>query len=179
MTWADAANHQSRRAAFTLVESVMTIAILAVTMATMVTALRYSDNAAMQARLDSLAAMEFAKQCQWLVNTPMSSFRENLINFKGTNSTAITSLTCNATLTSTHSLLPPITSYYLMDGGAFPYKTVLTVTPMPAGSSYENATYFQTEVIFSYSPPTLLNQTPDASLSYVPLKQFDFDFQKR
>lgn len=171
----DGANKRFTRA-FTLVEAVMTIAILAVTMTTMATIIRYSDNSAMQARLDSMGMLEFAKQTQWLVNVPMSSFRESLNAHGGTLPLTLT-VDKESEAGAALGLLYDPASYFLMqnsDGGAFPYTLVLTVESREE-LGVDAATYFDVAVNMVYNPPTLFDQSPeDPELQ----KEFNFSFEK-
>jgi len=183
MTLADATKRRLNEG-FTLVEAIMTIAILAITMATMATVLRYSDNSAMQARLDSRAMLEFAKQCNWLVNVPMSAFKESLTEYGGGSMPVSFTLDPDSSPGDSDGLLyePPSDPdapprYYLMNvgtQGVFPYSVTLTVA-IASGTTIEDATSFNVNVSMAYSPPTLLDQSPDVG---IPTKTFNFGFQK-
>jgi len=180
---------------FTLIESVMTIAILAVTMATMATMMRYSDNAATQARLESTALLEFSKQCNWLVNVPMSSFKDSVTTYMADRGASWPLTGGNSVVVSTNSAVgyacgllyePPTGTnypprYYLMQSGslgAFPYTVTLKLdkaSPTNAYTTIDAINAFSINVSMTYAPPTLLNQTPG---SESPTKTFNFNFEK-
>ena len=183
------------KAGFTLVEAVMSIAILAVTMATMATMLRYSDNAAAQARLESTALLEFSRQCNWLVNVPMSSFKDSITNYMSATGKSWPLTGNNAIVVSSGTAdnyacgllyeppggadYPP--KYYLMktaSSGAFPYTITLKLdksSPAGAVSGPEAVDSFSVDLSMTYSPPTLLIQTPGTNS---PAKTLNFLFEK-
>lgn len=189
----DVAN--KKKFGFTLIESVMTIAILAVTMATMATMLRYSDNAATQARLEATALLEFSKQCNWLVNVPMTSFKDSITTYMADRGASWPLAGVNAVTVTTNSAVgyscgllyePPTGTYYppryyLMRSGtlgAFPYTITLSLdkaSPTNAYTTVDAIDAFTVNVSMVYAPPTLLNQTPGTGS---PTKTFNFSFDK-
>jgi hypothetical protein len=63
---------------FTIVESIMSMAIVAAGTLALIASLKYGDNTALRARLDSRGGKEFAKQVQWIVSYPSEILRSRL-----------------------------------------------------------------------------------------------------
>lgn len=61
--------------AFTLIEAIMSMVVVAVGTMAVVASLRYGDMAALRARVDARGSQEFAKQTKWIINYPSSDFR--------------------------------------------------------------------------------------------------------
>ncbi len=74
MTFTKKTNYQ----AFTIIESVVSMAIVAAGTLAIIASLKYGDHTALRARLDARGGKEFAKQAQWIVGYPPSDFRSQL-----------------------------------------------------------------------------------------------------
>jgi prepilin-type N-terminal cleavage/methylation domain-containing protein len=147
---------------FTLIEAVLTIAILAVSITAMVAMLRYSDNSAMQAAIEANAALQFSRQSQYLVNMPMSVFKANLKTEIGGTNILAGGKTITAGTNSTNNplfsgLLAPITDHNLIPG-AVPVTATLNIKAVPDASvAIDSQQPFLITLTLSYNVPTMLN----------------------
>jgi prepilin-type N-terminal cleavage/methylation domain-containing protein len=63
---------------FTLIESIVSMAIVAAGTMAIIASLKYGDQTALRARLDARGGKEFAKQAQWIIAYPSDQFRSGL-----------------------------------------------------------------------------------------------------
>lgn len=69
---------RNKTGGFTLIESIVSMAVVAAGTMAVIASLKYGDNAALRARLDARGGKEFAKQVQWVVSYPSQEFRNLL-----------------------------------------------------------------------------------------------------
>jgi prepilin-type N-terminal cleavage/methylation domain-containing protein len=69
---------KTSRGGFTLIESIVSMAIVAAGTMAIIASLKYGDQTALRARLDARGGKEFAKQAQWIIAYPPDQFRAEL-----------------------------------------------------------------------------------------------------
>jgi type II secretory pathway pseudopilin PulG len=124
--------------AFTLIEAVMSMVVVAVGTMAVVASLQYGDNAALRARIDARGSQEFARQTQWVMNYPSSDFRQIVESMPPSGMEEDSLPTSNPQI-----LIKQPTDHIIGNVSAsssqkaFFYKTTLKVEPPPAeGDAY-------------------------------------------
>lgn len=130
----------AKNRAFTLVEAIMSMAVVAIGTLAVVASLRYGDYAALRARLDARGSQEFARQSQWIVNYPPEVFREKLAQHATSGSLEDSSWPPS----SSKILIPQKTEFLLPGKSAFAFRTKMTVSP-PAASGDAYTVDIETE----------------------------------
>ena len=178
----DAHNNNPNKA-FTLVEAIMTIAILSITMVTMAIMIQFSDNSAMQANLSSLAMLTFGQQAAYVTQVPMSAFKAGLDDIGcGTNSTIATNIVNKNDQVFAKNVLAAVTQdptlpnqslFLTKDSGewSIPYTNSLSVTAS-GGENIDSATNLTVTISLNYQAPNLLSTNPiPRRLTFTFLKQ--------
>ena len=171
-------------AGYSLVETIIAVAILALALATAVSVMQLSDNIASQTQIDAGALMTFNQSASYVANAQMACFRASLASYMssngisslGTNGVTV-NLGTNSGNNATFGMLPEPYTYYLSQVGgfnAFPYTITFTVSS-PEGSNAATANYFQIGLQLTYSEPSLLVTTVGATNAP---KQLSIVFQK-
>jgi hypothetical protein len=112
--------------AFTLIEAIMSSLIVGIGTLAIVASLRYGDFAALRARIDARGSQEFAKQSQWVVNYPSSTFRQKL-------SSGVTLPFTEYSNETPLVLIPQKSPFLLPNKDSYVFKTKMTVNPPPPG----------------------------------------------
>lgn len=124
--------------AFTLIEAVMSMVVVAVGTMAVVASLRYGDLAALRARVDARGSQEFAKQTKWVINYPPSEFKSLVDPIPDGGYVEDSAPTSNPKI-----LIKQNSEYILGDSSsnpsrrAYSYKTILKVeSPAVEGDAY-------------------------------------------
>lgn len=133
---------------FTLIESIISMAIVAGGTMAIVASLKYGDQTALRARLDARGGKEFAKQAQWIISYPSDQFRAELP--LGISS-GIYSETAGTNGAGGKFLIPQPSEFLLMDSsvdpstgrkGGFRYWSEMSVeVPIDPGDNSEEMPY--------------------------------------
>ena len=105
------------RRGFTLIESIVSMAIVAAGTMAIIASLKYGDQTALRARLDARGGKEFAKQAQWVIAYPSDQFRAGLpLSITASNYSEVASTNG----TGGRFLIPQPGKFLLMDSGVDP-----------------------------------------------------------
>lgn len=125
------------RRGFTLIESIVSMAIVAAGTMAIIASLKYGDQTALRARLDARGGKEFAKQAQWIISYPSDEFRAEL-PLEDVSRTYTETAGVNGT--GGKFLIPQPSEFLLMDSssdpstgekGGFRYWTEMSVLVPP------------------------------------------------
>lgn len=133
---------KTSRRGFTLIESIVSMAIVAAGTMAIIASLKYGDQTALRARLDARGGKEFAKQAQWIISYPSDQLRATLPLGLASSSYSETASTNGS---GGGLLIPQPSSLLLMDSnidpstgerGGFRYWTEMNVqVPVDPGDS--------------------------------------------
>jgi len=137
---------KTKLSGFTIVESIMSMAIVAAGTLALIASLKYGDNTALRARLDSRGGKEFAKQVQWIVSYPSETLRSIL---PPGDAVSTYSESSKQGVAAPKILIPQASKFILSDsepidanGSGFEYWTTLDVkVPAAAGPGQSLSPY--------------------------------------